>query len=163
MLGDRTVSATDFANLLEVGFAQCHIGLLPPTLDQLLVGDVSRSRFPEVKVLFIAGFTDNNFPKMQEENGLLTQEERAQAEHMIEMVPTMQNRVFEQQFLLYTLMAKPSDRLYISYGQSDSAGKSRRPSALWTRIGKIFPHGLGSTSEESDVTLPEPYLAKGSG
>ena len=161
VLGDRTVSATDFANLLEVGFAQCHIGLLPPTLDQLLVGDVSRSRFPEVKVLFIAGFNDNNFQKMQEENGLLTQEERAQAEHMIEMVPTMQNRVFEQQFLLYTLMAKPSDRLYISYGQSDSAGKSRRPSALWTRIGKIFPHGLGSTSEESDVTLPEPYLAKG--
>ena len=162
VLGDRAVPTTEFANLLEVGFSQCHIGLLPPTLDQLLVGDVSRSRFPDVKVLFIMGFTDTNFPKAQEENGLLTQEERAQAEHMIEMVPIMQDRIFEQQFLLYTLMAKPTDRLYISYGQSDSAGKSRRPSALWTRIGKIFPHGVASGGEAlSGVTLPEPYLAEG--
>ena len=43
------------AKILKAGLEKCSMGVIPPTADCLLIGDIERSRLPEIKYLFVLG------------------------------------------------------------------------------------------------------------
>ena len=58
VLGDETVSMSDYRMLLETGFSEEKIGIIPPSDDQIIIGDMERSRLRDIKVLFFVGVND---------------------------------------------------------------------------------------------------------
>jgi len=54
VMGDETFGIEKFARILEIGFGECKIGLIPASLDQVLVGSLERSRSHEIKALYPA-------------------------------------------------------------------------------------------------------------
>ena len=54
VLGEEKVSLREFKELLEAGLSEVKIGIIPPSSDQVLVGDMERTRLKDIRVLFLS-------------------------------------------------------------------------------------------------------------
>ena len=76
LLGDELIGAVDFADILEWGLERFTLALTPPTVDQVLVGQVGRTRTPEVKAVFVLGMNEGQFPRAGRDESILSHWER---------------------------------------------------------------------------------------
>ncbi len=154
LLGDEVCPRKEFAQILEAGFSDARIGVIPPGLDEVHVGDMERTRLSHVKVLFFLGANDGWIPKREEKGGIMSTLERDFLDEAgIVLAPGERESGFIQRFYLYLCLTKPSDRLYLSRSRGDSDGKSMRPSYLLKEMMRMFP-GLEETDEdEADRTV----------
>jgi ATP-dependent helicase/nuclease subunit B len=140
ILGDEIVTIEQYAQIVDAGFEQCKMGLIPPGLDQVVVGDLERSRLHQIKALFIVGVNDGILPAPPQNNGLFSDMERIYMDGMgVEMGADGRRKAFEEEFLIYSGITKPQQYLHISYALGDEEGKALRPSVLINRIKKLFP------------------------
>ena len=77
VLGEEKVTRLEYQQILEAGFQQVQVGIIPPTADQVMVGDVKRTRLASVKVLFFVGVNEGVIPQRSESCGILTEAERS--------------------------------------------------------------------------------------
>ena len=139
--GDDVLNLERFSELLEVGFGEHKTGLIPPSLDQVLVGSIERSKSHEIKALFILGVNDGVFPASASAEGILSDEDRETMLSLgVEVAQDTKARVFDEQFLIYSALTTASRKLKISWAISDNEGKPLRPSIIISRIKKIFPY-----------------------
>ena len=140
VLGDEIVSMRDFRDLLEAGLAEEKIAIIPPGNDQVLVGDMERSRLGNVKALLFLGVNEGLVPKPENGGGLLSETDRELlAGAGIKLKPTARENISISRFYMYLALTKPSRYLQISYAESDSSGGSLRPSYLVSSLRAIFP------------------------
>ncbi len=52
LLGKQKLSLSEFNRIIDSGIAEIKVGLIPPTADCVVVGDIERTRLEEIKVLF---------------------------------------------------------------------------------------------------------------
>lgn len=150
LLGEQVLPFEEYANVLEAGFEAAEVAVIPSGFDQVLIGDIERTRLEHVKVLFFLGVNDGVIPRVNNEGGILSQLERevlAQAQY--ELAPTARERAFIQRFYLYLNLTKPSERLYVTYAGCDADGAARRPSYLIGMLLRMFP-SLAVTQEQED-------------
>ncbi|ALP88900.1 helicase-exonuclease AddAB subunit AddB [Clostridium butyricum] len=148
VMGDKDLDSYDFFKILNSGFNNEEIGVIPVALDQVNIGDVARIKGRDVKALYIVGVNDGILPASKKEEGILSDNDRNILSDIgIELASNTRNKVFEEQFLLYTVLTISSDYLMISYPMADFEGKSLRPSIVISRIKKILPQLV----EESDL------------
>lgn len=140
LMGDEELNLQDYTQILEAGFSDIQVGLIPPAVDQLMIGDLMRSRLGNVKALFLLGVNDGILPKKAEEGGLLTDQEREILKSCsLELAPTSREESFTQKYYLYRMLTKPSRRLYMVYSSTDSQGKALRPSYVVGMMRRLYP------------------------
>lgn len=140
LLGDEHVGRREYAEILDAGFSEIKVGLIPASVDRVVVGDITRTRLDHIKVLFFVGVNDGIVPVKKEKSSLFTDREREfLGNHAIELAPTAKEEGFRQRFYLYLALTKPEKELVISYAAMDSGGKSMRPSTLAGELKKLFP------------------------
>lgn len=170
LLGNEKVSALEYKDILEAGFEETKVGVIPPSVDQVTVGDIERTRLRDIKILFFAGINDGNIPKSGTSGGIISQMEREfLEENKVELAPTLRQNTYNQKFYLYLNMTKPREHLYLSFSKNSSDGKSLRPSYLIHTIEKLFPK-IQIQDEEFQRTMIDevvtyesgiPYLIQG--
>ncbi|MCQ2499996.1 MAG: helicase-exonuclease AddAB subunit AddB [Lachnospiraceae bacterium] len=140
ILGDEKMGLTEYQQILDALFREESLGLIPPGGDQVLVGDIERSRLSSVKVLFFAGLNEGIVPKSVTGGGLLSESDRDYLKGKdVALAPGERERMYQQRFYLYLNMTKPSDQLFLSYSKMDTSGSARLPSYLIGVIRKLFP------------------------
>ena len=140
LLGEEEVSAAEFGEILESGFAEARVGIIPPGIDQVVIGDIERTRLSSIKVLFFIGVNDTVIPKTAGGGGILNDGDReALKEQQVELAPTERENFYIQKLYLYLLLTKPSRKLYLSYSELDAAGNAIRSSYLVKNIRSMFP------------------------
>lgn len=140
LVGDERMSVREYREMLEAGLEAAAIGIIPPGYDQVVFGDIERSRLSDIKVLFFAGVNDGLIPKMTEHGGIISQSDREFfASHGMELAPTDRERSFIQKFYLYLNLTKPSQKLYMTWFRVSQDGKEKRRSYLIGTILKMFP------------------------
>ncbi|NLZ80875.1 MAG: helicase-exonuclease AddAB subunit AddB [Clostridiales bacterium] len=140
LLGDEVIPSKELALILDAGFEDIKVGIIPPSVDQVLIGDTTRTRLKDVKSLFFIGVNDGIIPKSSGGKGLLSQLERNHlSDNKIVLAPTMKQNAYIQKFYLYLNMTKPSNHLFVSYSKMTGEGSVLRPSYLISTIKKIFP------------------------
>ena len=140
LLGEEVLPVDEYIDVLEAGFEGAEVAVIPPGFDQVLVGDIERTRLDHIKVLFFLGVNDGVIPRVANEGGILSQPERqmlAQAHY--ELAPTARERAFIQRFYLYLNLTKPSERLYLTFAGRGADGASRRRSYLIGQLLRLFP------------------------
>ena len=153
LLGDEKLSIEEFRNILESGFAEGKAGFIPPGLDQIVIGDVERTRLKDIKVLFCLGFNEGKVPKSVGVRGIITDTEKEKLASMnVELAPTAKERAFREQFYIYMLFSKPTERLYVSYSSSNMEGKPIKPSSVINRLRAVFTQEIVSEPTE-EVSL----------
>lgn len=140
LLGDEEVSLNEYCKLLDAGLEEARVGVIPPSVDQVVVGDVERTRLKDIKALFFIGANDSFLPGSLLRTGLLSERDRAQfAGEKIALSPGGKEKAYVQKFYLYMNLTKPSEKLEIYYSKVSSDGKSVRPSYLIQELKKLYP------------------------
>jgi ATP-dependent helicase/nuclease subunit B len=97
------------------------------------VGDITRTRLSEVKIVFIVGANAGVIPKVNSRRQIISDAEREKfATAGIELAPGDVENDYLEQFYLYLSLTKAADRLYISYTENES------PSYIISRLCGIF-------------------------
>ncbi|MEI3169297.1 MAG: helicase-exonuclease AddAB subunit AddB [Lachnospiraceae bacterium] len=156
LLGEERVSRKEYLEILDAGFAELKVGVIPAVADRVVVGDITRTRLAHIRVLFFAGVNDGIVPARKERGSLLSDRDRDfLGEHHLELAPTAREESFQQRFYLYLMMTKPSKQLILSWCRTGADGKSRRPSFLIGELRTMFPNAA-LTDQETQAD-PEIY------
>ncbi|MCR5686231.1 MAG: PD-(D/E)XK nuclease family protein [Lachnospiraceae bacterium] len=140
LLGDDMMSLKEFSEILDTGFTEAKLAVIPQENDHVLIGDMERTRLGAVKVLFFIGANDGMVPKPAGEQGLLSYADRVFFEdHEIELSPVGLRSSYLQEFYLYLNMTKPSEKLYMSYHRMTADKKPGHRSLIFAELQKIFP------------------------
>lgn len=136
---DKKYALKDFYKLLESGFDNYELGMIPPVIDQVLAGNLERSKSHDIKALFLAGCNDGIIPRAYSEKGILQDSEKLKLSELgMGVYKDNESQLEEEKFLLYSAITKPSEKLYLSWSLGDLEGKALRPSLITERIKKIF-------------------------
>ncbi|MDU4142620.1 MULTISPECIES: helicase-exonuclease AddAB subunit AddB [Clostridium] len=148
VIGEDLITINEFYKILNAGFQNREIGIIPVALDQVNIGGIGRIKGRNVKVLFIVGVNDGVLPAANKDEGILSDRDRdLLKENGIELSSSTRAKVFEEQYMVYTALTLASDYLMISYPMADFEGKSLRASIVIPRLKRIFPNLI----EESDL------------
>lgn len=158
LLGTEHCTIKEFGEILETGLVEVKLGLIPPGVDEVVVGDTERTRLKDIKVLFFMGMNEGIVPKSLSSGGILSDIERELLiSHDIELAPTKRQQAFTEQFYIYLSMTKPKDKLYLTYHKVNGEGKSVNPSFLIGKLQQLFPK-LGIINEDDSMENVEHIL-----
>lgn len=139
LLGEERISLKEYCDLLDAGMNEARIGIIPPEIDQIMVGDIERTRLKDIKVLIMLGVNDTLFSTGSGNQGLLSENDRFKFEEKgFELAPGIKEKAFIQKYYLYLHLSKPTEELDISYSRLTSDGKSARPAYLIGELRKMF-------------------------
>lgn len=162
LMPGEEMTSREFLQVLDAGLSELTLGVLPQGTDQVIFGDMERSRLSEVKVLFLIGVNDGIIPKDSHKRGILSElDRRILKEQEIELAPGTAEQAFIQQFYMYMYLTKPSHRLYMSYTKVGADGASRMPSYLIGTIRRLLPDT--PVNEIEDVRAGRALLTEGEG
>lgn len=140
LLGDEKLTLREFSGIMDAGFAEIKVGLIPPTADCVMVGDIERTRLDNVKVLIFVGVNEGIVPKSSENRSILSETDRYYLENMdVKLSQTVREKAFVQKFYLYLCMTKTSQKLYITYANRGNDGSSKLPSYIIRNLLGMFP------------------------
>ncbi len=165
-MGDDKLSFKEFGQILKIGLKEVKVGIIPPTIDVVTIGDVERTRLKDIKALFLVGVNDGVIPvKLSGGSILSTKERQILEDNNFKIKPLLSENVFVQRYYLYLNLTKPSHKLYLSYSRSGFDGKEIRKSYIIDNIIKIYKK-LNITCVGSDdgyddyIVIPKAKLYK---
>lgn len=162
LLGEEYLPLKEYCDLLDAGFEEAKVGVIPPAIDEVIVGDMERTRLKEIKVLFFVGANDVFIPGNMSGNGLLSEQDRKVFEaNKVPLAPNGKEKLYIQKFYLYMNLTKPSDKVYISYSKVSGEGKSIRPAYFLQDLKRLYP--LIHVQEEEAKKFTEIELTKKAG
>ncbi len=139
LLGDTLISVSDFRDILEAGLSEASVRVIPATMDQVVIGDLTRSRFSNPLVFFVAGITSTEVPKAESDHKIITDRDRKLfSEIGAELAPDRTEEALIQRFYIYRALLNPSERLILSYPMKGRDGKGVKPSGLIGDIKDMF-------------------------
>ncbi|MGN1266807.1 MAG: PD-(D/E)XK nuclease family protein [Dorea sp.] len=160
LLGDEPVSLNEYCKLLDAGLEEAKVGVIPPSVDQVVVGDVERTRLCDIKALLFVGANDSFLPGNLLRTGLLSERDREKFQkEKIALSPSGKEKAYIQKFYLYMNLTKPSQNLNIYYSKVSSDGKSMRPAYLVQELEKLYPM-LKVQDEESKIFVEKELTQK---
>ena len=149
---EEELQLKDFVKILSLGFKDYKMGLIPPSLDQVLVSDVERVRTHEIKLLYIIGVNDGIFPAVSKDEGILSDSDRGSLKKIgIEIAEDTKSKAFEEQYLIYRTLTTTQKYLRICYSIADYEGKALRPSIIVSRFKSLFPKIVEERDRKSVV------------
>jgi ATP-dependent helicase/nuclease subunit B len=170
LLGNEAMSLREYTEILEAGFEEAKVGIIPPTADRVTVGDIERTRLKDIKALIFLGLNDGWVPKGGGKGGILSEPDRDALEGCgVELAPGARENGYIQRFYLYQNLTKPKEKLLLSYSKAKPDGGAMRPSYLINTIRGMYKHiqvvdeDLHNEPKER-IATPEngiPYLIRG--
>jgi ATP-dependent helicase/nuclease subunit B len=128
----------DWLPILEAGLAGLTVGVVPPALDQVLIGAVDRSRNPDLKLAIVLGLNEGVFPAPPAPGTLLTETERDNlARQDVYLGPTLRQRLGHERYLGYIACTRASQRLVLTRATQSAAGQPLNPSPFFDHVARI--------------------------
>lgn len=149
IFGEKKISFEKYQEILKTGLKYRELGSIPQTLDQVVLGDVDRSRTHKVKACFIIGMNDGVFPSINKNEGFFNDRDRDVLKELgTELAKGTIEMIYDEEFNIYKALTIAEDKVFLSYSSSNIDGSSLRSSVIITKIKRIFPQLI----EYSDVT-----------
>lgn len=140
IMGDDICTLKEYRSVLESGFTSFKLGMIPPTVDQVIIGSLQRLKSRGARGLMVLGVNDGKLPAAGNPNGILLDEEKQGLEEKgIILSSSREQRMDEERFIIYSALTRATDEVVLSYALADVQGKALRPSLLIDRVKKIFP------------------------
>lgn len=167
ILGDEELDLKELRKIMDAGLDEMELGVIPPGPDQVVVGDMERTRLSGIKVLIFLGLNEGVIPKPAKGGGILSDMDRENLGNQeFHLAPGAKQSTGMEQFYLYLGLTKPSETLYLTFAKVDHQGKSIRPSYLVGRMQMLFPNLSVYDETEEDRALftmksSLPYIRRG--
>ena len=142
ILGSQSMTLHELRETLLIGVREIRIGVIPPTLDSVLIGDLERTRIHAVRALYVVGFNEGILPKQGSRGSILSERDREMLGTVLDgkvLAPDETEQRFREQFSLYLALSKASEHLTLTYSLKSRLGQEMEKSFLLGRIERIFP------------------------
>jgi ATP-dependent helicase/nuclease subunit B len=140
LLGNESISLSDFIAVLDSGLESFDLAMAPPKVDQILVGQIDRTRPPELKMVFVLGLNEGAFPLAENERCVISDRERRTLRaRNVDLDQDSQRQLLDERFLAYLAFTRASERLIISRTAADAKGRSANPSSFWMELFRVLP------------------------
>jgi ATP-dependent helicase/nuclease subunit B len=137
---DEAPSIREWLSILEAAFANFSVGVIPPALDQVLIGAIDRSRDSDIKLALVLGLNESVFPALPDQGSLLTDNERTQLEHHTALSSaSIRAQLGRERFYAYIACTRPRERLILTFAAENSEGTPLNRSPFLAHIQKLFP------------------------
>lgn len=149
LLGDVLVESSEFSDILDAGITEKKVSVIPPSVDQVVIGSMDRSRVGDIKVLLFLGLNEGIVPKTMNAGGIFTEGDREfLLQAKIRLAPTAREQSMEDRFRIYHFLTMPSNELYLFYARTGEDGKALAKSIVVNEIRKLFPMGKVEAAED---------------
>lgn len=139
LMGQTSMTVKEFSGIVESGINEIKLGIIPPSLDAVTAGDLTRTRIGDIKYLFILGMNEGKIPSASGGSILFTQKERSSIRKDYEIAPTIQENLYIQRYYLYLAFNRPEKLLYLTYSASSVSGEQMSPSSVLEDLDELIP------------------------
>ncbi len=130
----------DWLPVLEAGLASLTVGVIPPVLDEVLVGAIDRARNPNLKFVLVLGVNESVFPAAPAAPSILTDADRDELEQGgVTLGPDLRERLARERYYGYIACTRASERLAVTFARHDAGGKTLNPSPFISHLRRLFP------------------------
>ncbi len=142
--GEEYLSPKEIYDILSFALSSCKVGVIPSRVDTVSIGDVLRSLNKQSRIMFVMGSAEGIMPSASYNQPILNDRERKsitgfQVKNNSDYLRKREN------FVYYTFLCSPKERLYISYSHENES----YPSVMYQRISEIFPEANRPDVSES--------------
>jgi ATP-dependent helicase/nuclease subunit B len=152
---DEALALRDWLPILEAGLANLTVGVIPPALDQVLIGAIDRARNPDLKLALVLGVNESVFPATPATPAILTDADRDEMRpHASAPGPDLRERLARERYLGYIACTRASEKLVVTFSRHDADGKTLNPSPFIAHLRRIFP-GLDVEEFSGEIKLAD--------
>ncbi|WP_413526898.1 PD-(D/E)XK nuclease family protein [Marinilactibacillus psychrotolerans] len=159
VLGNDAWDMDSFLAIIETGFEQATYSIVPPSLDQIMFTNFDKIRVNTKNVVFILGMTDTSLPLNQDNESILTDEDRetVQGNLPIEkfLAPSSQSILAAEPLAAYMAFSNASDKLIFSYPVQKDGSTDNRISPYIQRISDHLMISIQKKLADSHLVLDE--------
>lgn len=138
--GHSAMTLREWIPVVDAGLSGLTVGLVPPALDQVLIGSVDRARSPDLQRVILLGLNDGLFPQHATQTGLLAESERRQLEiQQPQLGPRITRGIARERFLGYIASTRARTQLILTFARQDADGRPLEPSAFLSHIRNRVP------------------------
>ncbi len=137
---DEALPLVEWLPILEAGLANLSVGVIPPALDEVLIGAIDRSRNPELQLVVLPGWNEGVFPAPPPRAPLLTEADRAAlAAHDVPLGPGLLRQIGHERYLGYIACTRASQRVVVTSAARNAGGQPLNPSPFLAHLRRSFP------------------------
>jgi len=131
---------TEWLPILESGLAGLTVGVIPPVLDQVLIGAIDRSRNPDLRQTFVLGVNEKVFPAVPAVSSLLSELDRRRLDqHDCPLGSDTRSQLGLERFYGYVACTRSSEKIAITCAARDPDGRTLNPSSFIAQLKRLFP------------------------
>ncbi len=140
IMGDSAMDLAEFTDIYVAGLSDVEVGVIPPSVDGLSMGTMIRTRPRQMKAAVILGACEGVMPLSPQTEGLFSLDEKEYFKSMGFALGSLDDiKMDEENAAMYRMMARPSEKIYISWSMTDSEGRDTSPSPVIDSLRALFP------------------------
>ena len=135
--------------IIQAGFSGLTVSAIPPSIDQVVMGSIDRSRSQNVKFMVFGGMNDSVFPYLENESTLFTNEEIKFIDpQKIKLDLSALEKKQRENYHSYIAFTRPSEKLLITYSEQNSEGNQLTPSRYIKILQEDFKYPIHDFAEK---------------
>jgi len=134
---NETLPLRDWLPVLESGLSNLTVGVIPPVLDEVLIGAIDRARNPDLKLALVLGLNETVFPSAPAAPTILTNTDRDELQ--LPLGSDLREQLSRERFYGYLACTRASEHLAVTFSRNDADGKVLNPSPFISHLREIFP------------------------
>ncbi len=161
----ETLPLRDWLPILEAGLANLSVGVIPPALDEVLVGAIDRARNPNLKFAVLLGVNESVFPAAPAAPVILTNSDRDELEKQnAPLGANLFDQISRERYLGYIACTRANEKLALTFARQTADGKTLNPSSFIAQLQRVFPqlttnefsteHDWRAAEHESELVAP---------
>lgn len=140
IMGSSEMDLAEFTEIYKVGLSDAEVGIIPPTADGLSMGTMIRTRPRQMRAAVILGACEGVLPLSPSTEGLFSVDEKKYFKKKGFTLGSLDEiKMDEENAAMYRMMARPSEKIYISYAMTDADGNDMSPSPVIDSLRRLFP------------------------
>lgn len=148
---DEKLAFSEFVVLLNNVFDSTKLSVVPLGVDQVFVGDVSKSFFENGKIFFLCGANQDRMPDFQKDVGLISDKDIARFSGKVKIDPTIRTINLRKRLKLCSVLSIPKQKLFVSWVALGDDGKKLTESTFVLGLVKMFAENVQKIGFAGDI------------
>lgn len=155
-LEGEKVTVDEFIISLDILFSGTDMGSVPAVNDYVTVGSASTLRVENVKIVFVPGLCEGEFPRAFSDSALLCDDEKEQLSELGINLSSREDTVASDElYYVYRAFTLPSSKLFLSMSSCGIDGRRKSPSSAWNRVKFLFPYIQAENFDLNEIKKSE--------
>lgn len=141
ILKERKIAVSKYSKLLKLAINSYDMAFIPRGVDEVTFGSIDRVRAQDIKIVFLLGAVEGEFPRTPVASGIFSDAQRKQLILMgLPLYDEVERLAVNERFLAYKAATMPSERLYVTWSSATMQGGAKSASAIVREIKFILPN-----------------------